>query len=123
LISVKNDPDLDTIPPYQPAPAAYRSPRGRAPIELLAEFRRLRQATCSVLRSLPDDAWRRQGTSRLGYDVTIRGLAEGLAEHDYRYLRAMDQALDRSGAREGLATVQKAHLDELLRLVPETLKI
>lgn len=123
LISVQNDPDLDKIPPYQPPADRDIIDARRAPIELLAEFRRLRQATCSVLRSLPDDAWRRQGTSRLGYDVTVRSLAEGLAEHDYRYLKAIDIALDRSGAREGLAAVQKAHLEELLRLVPETLKI
>ncbi|MGB3307830.1 MAG: hypothetical protein WBA63_16705 [Thermomicrobiales bacterium] len=119
MITVENDPDLDRLPPYEPPDDRPEIDARRAPIEILAQFRRLRQSTCSLLRSMPDDAWRRVGTSRRGYNASLRSLAEELAEHDYRYLRAIDQALDRTGAREGLAEIQKTHLDELLRLVPE----
>lgn len=122
-ITVENDPDLDQMQLHRPSPERGAHEDQRAPIELLGQFRRLRQSTCSLLRSMPDDAWRRKGTSRLGFDVNLRRLAEDLAEHDYRYLRAIDQALDSSGAREGLAEIQKTHLDELMKLVPEHLKI
>ena len=43
--------------------------------------------------------------------------------HDYRYLRALDSALDTTGARDGLAEIQKTHLDELLTLTPQRLAI
>jgi hypothetical protein len=89
-----------------------------ATIVLMAQFRRLRQGTCSLLRSLPDDAWGLKGSSRRDQNVSIRALAEHLALHDYRYLRALDETLDQVGAREGLAEIQKTHLDELLKLVP-----
>jgi hypothetical protein len=46
-----------------------------------------------------------------------------LAIHDYRVLRALDQTLDHTGAREGLAEIQKVHLDELLRLEPHHVDI
>ena len=85
---------------------------------LLAQFRRGRQGTCSLLRSLPDDAWDLKGHTRQGPNVSIRELAQQLALHDYRYLRALDETLDQVGAREGLAEIQKTHLDELLKLVP-----
>ncbi|MGC4108135.1 MAG: DinB family protein [Thermomicrobiales bacterium] len=119
----QNDPDLDALPPVRENAAQRDLDAARAPIELLAQFRRLRQSTCSLLRSTPDNAWGRDGTSRRGFDVTIRELAEHLAEHDEQYLRAMDAALDRSGARNGLAAVQKASYDELLALVPDRLEI
>lgn len=122
-IATKNDPDLDKLPPVVKTEAQRRLDADREPIALLAHMRRLRQSTCSLLRSTPDDAWVRDGTSRKGFDVTLRELAEHLAEHDEQYLRAMDAALNRSGAREGLAEVQKASFDELLSLVPASLKI
>lgn len=118
-----NDPNLDTLPPATESAAQRTLDADRAPIELMAQFRRLRQSTCSLLRSTPDDAWTRDGTSRKGFDVSLRDLAEHLAEHDEQYLRAMDAALDRSGAREGLADVQKASYDELMSLVPSQLKV
>jgi len=123
LIATQNSPDLDTLPPWQPDPATVEADQGRVPIVLMAQFRRLRQSTCSLLRSLPDDAWHRQGISRRNYNVSGRELAEHLAVHDYQYLRAMDVSLDLVGAREGLAEIQKTHLDELLKLSPETLKL
>lgn len=122
-ITVQNSPDLDLMQTYQPSLARAEFDNQRAPIELLGQFRRLRQSTCSLLRSMPDDAWRRTGTSRRGFDVSLRRLAEDLAEHDYRFLRAIDHALDSSGARVGLAEIQKTHLDELIALVPRSLRI
>ena len=123
LIATRNHPDLDKLPPWQPDPAALEADQGMTPIVLVAQFRRLRQSTCSLLRSLPDDAWYRKGISRRDYNVTVRELAEHLAVHDYQYLRVMDVTLDQVGAREGLAEIQKTHLDELLKLSPETLKL
>lgn len=123
LIAVQDNPDLDQLAEPQPTEARRATDRQRTTIALLSEFRRLRQSTCSVLRALPDAGWRRDGTSRRQHDVTIRELAESLAEHDLRFLRVMDETLDRVGAREGLAQIQKAHLDELLKLVPERLTI
>ncbi len=123
LIATRNNPDLDKLPPWRPDPATMEADQGMAPIVLMSQFRRLRQSTCSLLRSLPDDAWHQKGISRRNYNVTVRELAEHLVAHDYQYLRAMDASLDQVGAREGLAEIQKTHLEELLKLSPETLKL
>jgi hypothetical protein len=90
LIANRNNPDLDRIPPYHPSATRRLSDAEHPTIVLLANFRQLRQSTCSLLRAMPDDAWHRKGISRLEGDVTIRQLAEGLAGHDYRFLRALD---------------------------------
>lgn len=118
LISVQNNPDLDKLPPVGRDPVREARDRDASPLEVMAEFRRLRQSTCSLLRSLPDDAWKRTGISRREHDWTIRALAERLAAHDERRLRAMDEALDRVGARDGIAPASRVHFDELLKLVP-----
>jgi hypothetical protein len=89
----------------------------------MAQFRRLRQGTCSLLRSVPDDAWDLVGYSRRERNTNIRELAEHLAVSDYRLLRALDETLDQVGAREGLAEIQKTHLDELMKLVPDQLTL
>lgn len=122
VISTQEDPDLDAIPEYHPSPVREQSDATHSTIVLQASFRRLRQGTCSLLRSLPDSAWDRKGYSRIHRNTTIRHLAEGLAEHDYRHLRAMDQTLDVCGAREGLAEIQKASLEELIALAPMSMK-
>ena len=122
-IAALTRPDLDKIPAWQPDPRAAERDRTSPTIVLLAQFRRVRQGTCSLLRSLPDDAWDLKGRTRQGPNVSIRELAEQLALHDYRYLRALDETLDQVGAREGLAKIQKAHLDELLKLVPNRLQL
>ncbi len=119
LIATQTSPDLDKLPVWQPNPATVATDQATATIVLMAQFRRLRQGTCSLLRSLPDDAWGLKGSSRREQNVSIRALAEYLALHDYRYLRALDETLDQVGAREGLAEIQKTHLDELLKLVPD----
>ncbi len=123
LIATQNNPDLDKLPPWRADPTTVEADQRIPPLVLMSQFRLLRQSTCSLLRSLPDDAWHRKGISRLNRNVTIRELAEQLAEHDYQYLRAMDETLDKIGAREGLAEIQKTHLDELLKLSPESLKL
>lgn len=117
------NPNLDSIPAYEPSAARRMADQEHAPIVLMANFRRLRQGTCALLRSLPDNAWDRSAFTSDHDRMTIRQLAENLADHDYRYMRAMDQTLTDSGAREGLAEIQKTSLDELLTLVPEKLKV
>lgn len=123
LIATQTRANLDTLPEWQESPQTVERDTMQPTIVLMAQFRRLRQSTTGLLRSLPDDAWGLIGRSRREPDVTIRQLAERLAVTDYRYLRALDQTLDQVGARDGLAEIQKTHLDELLTLVPEHLTL
>ncbi len=123
VIATASDPDLDAIPPYQPNTHTRMADKNWSTVELMGSMRRLRQSTCGLLRQTPDAAWNRKGYSRKHEDVTLRQLAEQLAEHDYRVLRAMDATLWDSGAREGIAEIQTASLDELLKLVPKSLKV
>lgn len=123
LISVQNNPDLDKLPEFTVTASRADLDEMRASIALMGQFRRLRQSTCSLLRSVPDDAWLRQGTSRTSPNTTIREQALYLARRDYQFLSALDLALDHVGARDGLAEIQKTHLDELLKLVPERLQV
>lgn len=122
LISIETDPELDRIPPYLPSLAQIRFEEEASALSTMAEFRRLRQSTLSLLRSLPDSAWNRFGTSRIEHDWVLRDLAEHLANHDTALLRQIDETLDRIGAREGLSAAARTHLDELMRLVPVTLR-
>ena len=111
-------PDLDQLPPVRREPEEEHYDREATTIEVMAQFRRVRQSTCSLLRGMPDNTWTNVGVSRREHDWTIRALAERLARHDLDVLAEMDAALDRVGAREGIATASRAHLDELLRLAP-----
>lgn len=113
-ISVKTLPNLDKLPPLIRTPADDALDLRSTPLEVVAEFRRLRQSTCSLLRGLPDSAWEREGISRREHDWTIRGLAEHLARHDLVVLRDIDLTLDRIGAREGVSPAARTHIDELL---------
>jgi len=122
LIATQNNPDLDKLPGVKLTPAQVAHDEQTNALEVMAEFRRLRQSTCSVLRSLPDSAWARIGTSRREHDWQIRSLAEHLADNDLDVLYEIDVTLDRIGAREGVSSAAKVHLDELLRLVPVTIK-
>lgn len=123
VVANEKDPDMDQIPPYVPNANLVMADRNWATVELMGGFRRLRQSTCGLLRQLPDAAWQRKGYSRVHENATLRQLAEQLAEHDYRVLRAMDATLWDSGARDGIAEIQTASIDELLLLVPTTLKV
>ncbi len=122
-IATQETPDLDAIPDYEPTAAARLADEQHSTVEVMAGFRRLRQGTCALLRELPDDAWNREGFSRRHRNATLRQLAEELAVHDYRYLRALDQTLNEVGAREGIAQVQRVSLDELLKFVPQSVRI
>lgn len=123
LIATRTNPDLDKLPVWRQDPKVREDDQRTPTIVLLATFRRLRLSTCSLLRSLPDDAWSLKGISRREQNVTVRELADHLALHDYRYLKALDETLDEAGAREGLAAIQKTHLDELLKLTPDHLDL
>ncbi len=87
------NPDLDRLP--DPRYFAEKDQPGfdRSPLSVLAQIRRLRQSTCALLRSLPDNAWQRVGTSRLEHDWQIRTIAEFLAENDTRLLHLIDVQL------------------------------
>ena len=117
-IATENRPDLDRLPPPNPSDEDRRHDREATGLELQAECRRLRQSTCSLLRSLPDISWRRGGISRRERSVSIRELAERLVLHDQRILGEIDRALTAAGAREGIATVSQAGLPELQVLSP-----
>lgn len=123
VIANENDPNMDLIPPHDPNTYLQMADKSWSTVELMGGFRRLRQSTCGLLRQMPDGAWSRKGYSRIHEDATLRQLAEQLAEHDYRYLRAMDFTLWDSGAREGIAEIQTASLDELLKLVPTQMSV
>lgn len=123
VIANEADPNMDQIPPHIPEASLSMADENWSTVELMAGFRRLRQATCGLLRQLPDTAWDRVGYSRVHENASIRTLAEQLAERDYRFLRAMDQTLDDSGARDDIAEIQTASLDELLELVPTSVKL
>src|SRR3954467_7315251 len=79
-IATKNNPDLDKLPLFSLSPAQIAHDEQTNALEVMAEFRRLRQSTCSVLRSIPDSAWARIGTSRREHDWQLRSLAEHLAD-------------------------------------------
>lgn len=121
-ISVKTLPDLDKLQPFGLTASQVAYDQQSTPLEVMAEFRRLRQSTTSLLRSLVDSAWDQQGNSRREHTWTIRTLAEHLAAHDYAVLADLDTALDRANAREGIAEVSRAHLPELLALLPVRLR-
>jgi len=122
LIAAENNPDLDRLPASSKSPADAARDERLSTLSIMAEFRRLRQGTCALLRSLPDNAWSRVGSSRRTHDWQIRSLAEHLASHDLDVLYEIDLSLDRTGARDDVSAASRAHLDELLRLVPVTVK-
>lgn len=115
-----NNPDLDKLPVMVKTPDQIAEDAIIRPLSIMAEFRRLRQGTVALLRALPDAAWARVGTSRREHDWQIRELAELLVSHDTDVLYKIDLTLDQVGARVGVGSAAKAHLDELLRMVPVT---
>lgn len=123
VIANENDPDMDQLPAHEPNASQRMADKNWSTVELMGGFRRLRQSTCGLLRQMPDGAWSRKGFSRVHEGASMRELAEQLAEHDYRVLRAMDFTLTDSGARDNIADIQTWSLDELLKLGPKTLKI
>lgn len=122
MIANEANPNLDRIGTETRSERQLAFDASASALSTLAEFRRLRHSTMSLLRNLPDGAWQRAGTSRREHDWQIRGLAEHLATHDLEALYQIDVTLDRIGAREGLAPAARTHLDELLRMTPVTLR-
>lgn len=116
-IAHQSMPDLDAMMVATEIDGPRRSATDST-MQFVAEFRRLRQSTSSLLRSLPDSAWNRRGLSRRGGDRSLRGLAEHLVEHDRLVLDRLDRALDQVGVRDEVATVSRADSAELLRLAP-----
>ena len=57
VIANDSDPNLDAIPDYEASATAKLADHERSVVELMANFRRLRQSTCGLLRELPDGAW------------------------------------------------------------------
>lgn len=112
------NPDLDKLPDPRYFAEKDRPGFDRSPMSVLAQFRRLRQSTCALLRSLPDNAWQRVGTSRLEHDWQIRTIAESLADSDTRILHEIDVALHNTGVRRNINDVSGAHLTELMQIYP-----
>ena len=114
-IASERDPDLDRIPRVEPSPGQIAVDRSAHPLVIMSEFRRVRESSTSLLRALPDTAWERGGFSRTHRNWTIRELAEYLSRHDREMLQRIDRALNRSGARSGIAAVSQvdfAHIEE-----------
>jgi hypothetical protein len=118
----EDNPDLDRLPVPSISPEQEVLDRTHTVLTVLSEFRRLRQSTCSLLRSLTDAGWLRVGTSRTTHDWQIRTLAEALVANDEQILTQIDVALDRYGLREGVAEHGRAHLYELLKIIPVTVR-
>ncbi len=123
LAAHKPGADFDTLEDPRLTPEREERDRNDPVVVLMASFRRSRQSITALLRGLPDDAWDLSGRSRGGIEGTIRSMAEAVATHDYRVLRALDQTLTQTGARDGLAAIQKTPLNELLKLVPDQVDI
>ena len=115
-IANSDRPDLDLLQRYSRTEEERQWDRSAAVLSVMSEVRRLRQSTGSLLRSLPNDAWRRDGLSRTHGDTTVRRLADELARHDAEVLGEMDRALKISGARQGISAASKASLEELMEL-------
>ena len=117
-IATRNNPDLDKLPLYEPSVEDRQHDEDATVLEVQAEFRRLRQSTCSLLRSLPDVSWQRTGISRRDRSTSVREIANVLVLHDQRILLELDRTLERVGARQGIANVSRAGVEELLVLSP-----
>ena len=117
-IVTQNNPDLDKLPTPVITPDQAEFDRERSVLSILAEYRRVRQSTCSLLRSLPDSAWSRVGTSRREHDWQVRTLADHLVASDEAYLTRIDVALERHGLRQNMAEHGRARYYELLQLIP-----
>jgi hypothetical protein len=112
-IATQNNPDLDRVPPVAPSPRQRAADHEADPLVIMAEFRRVRESSTSLLRALPDTAWARGGFSRTVRDWTIRELAEVLALHDQALLGEIDAVLAATGAREDIAPVSRVRFEQI----------
>src|SRR5690554_6197343 len=60
VIASETDPDMDQIPAHEPNAYLRMADKNWSTVELMGGFRRLRQATCGLLRQIPDAAWDRK---------------------------------------------------------------
>ncbi len=112
-ITTQVNPDLDKTPVRQPSPVQREADTRASALVVLAEFRRVRESSSSLLRALPDTAWSRGGYSRSARDWTIRELAASLAVNDWEQLDLIDIALNESGLRKSVAKVSQVSRDRL----------
>lgn len=112
-IANQMNPDLDLVPRVERSPLQAQIDRQSNALVIMAELRRVRESTTSLLRALPDNAWDRGGFSRTKRDWTVRELAEYLAVNDWEKLGEIDQLLSRSGLRLGIAEVSRVSLDQI----------
>lgn len=112
-IATQINPDLDKVPVRQRTPLQLEADAQASALVVMAEFRRVRESSTSLLRALPDNAWSRGGYSRSNRDWTIRELAESLAVNDWEQLGRIDLALDDSGLRKSVARVSQVSRDSL----------
>lgn len=112
-IATQINPDLDKVPVRQRTPLQLEADAQASALVVMAEFRRVRESSTSLLRALPDNAWSRGGYSRSNRDWTIRELAESLAVNDWEQLGRIDHALDDSGLRKSVARVSQVSRDSL----------
>ena len=94
LISVSEFPDLRRV--ERIGPTEY-DPTD-SPFTVMSQYRRLRQSTLSLLRELPNDAWKRAGTDVDNVTVTLRDLALELVDHDAEIMERIDATLIARGA-------------------------
>jgi hypothetical protein len=112
-IATQTNPDLDKVPVRELTQLQREADARANALVIMAEFRRVRESTTSLLRALPDTAWLRGGYSRATRDWTIRELAEFLAVNDWEQLGLIDQALEESGLRRSVAKVSRVSRDRL----------
>lgn len=112
-IATQINPDLDKAPVLQRSPMQREADARASALVVMAEFRRVRESSTSLLRALPDTAWARGGYSRTSRDWTIRELADSLAVNDWEQLGLIDAALDESGLRKSVAKVSRVTRDGL----------
>lgn len=87
-------PDLGEVVP----PVVLGTDPRDSTLTVMSQFRRLRQSTLSLLRELPDDAWRKAGRDTDDTTVTILQLARELVRHDAEHLAQIDETLIARGA-------------------------
>lgn len=112
-IATQINPDLDNVPIRQPSPSQREADARSSALVVMAEFRRVRESSTSLLRALPDAAWNRGGFSRTSRDWTIRQLGESLATNDWEQLGLIDLALNESGLRKSVARVSQVSRESL----------
>jgi hypothetical protein len=112
-IATQVNPDLDKVPVVERSPIQHAADSRASALVVMAEFRRVRESSTSLLRALPDTAWARGGYGRDSRDWTIRELAEYLAVNDWDMLGLIDIALNASGTRSSIARVSRVPRDGL----------